>query len=150
MKPPDQWPEIDLSFPNRKIVYALFDGDELVYVGKSINGFDRVREHASGKTEIHFDSARFMICPTDIDLPTLEAILIVKYKPKHNRNLPQNEIYHPPRKLSQTLELSPRQLDALLSQLSPVFTTRNERNNHSFYNVFEAENILNGETKHGV
>lgn len=63
-------------------VYLLFSGDEIVYVGQTINRVVvRLFQHVSDKS---FDS--FTIIPCSIDkLDFFETFLIYKFKPKYNK-----------------------------------------------------------------
>lgn len=64
-------------------VYFLFDKDELVYIGKTINIHQRVYQHKSTKT---FDSYSFIESNFD-DYEFLERIYINIHKPKYNIDL---------------------------------------------------------------
>lgn len=64
-------------------IYFLFKGDEIVYVGQSLNIFHRVEGHkAEGSKE--FDSACFFECPVD-KLDEYEIIAIRALAPKYNK-----------------------------------------------------------------
>ena len=71
-------------------VYFLFDGDELVYVGKSKNIMARIGTHIADEQKT-FDS--FEIFETD-DYSRLEEFLIRLLKPKYNRVVPGTEFEH--------------------------------------------------------
>ncbi len=66
----------------RPIVYFLFQGDEIVYIGSSINGIIRITNHY--KTKL-FDSFSTLECDAD-DCRALEFKYILKYQPKFNIN----------------------------------------------------------------
>lgn len=63
-------------------VYFLFDKDEIVYVGKTINGFKRILSHTNSK---EFDSFSFI----DVEehyLDEIETANILYYEPKYNKS----------------------------------------------------------------
>jgi predicted GIY-YIG superfamily endonuclease len=62
-------------------VYILMQGDEVVYVGQSVNPSARLGKHTQDKV---FDKA--YLIPTNNLLET-EAIYINKFKPKYNKRL---------------------------------------------------------------
>ena len=61
------------------IIYFLFDKDKVVYIGKSIRGQRRIREHADKK----FDSYNFVEVEKE-RLDKVEKEMIMRYKPKYN------------------------------------------------------------------
>jgi excinuclease UvrABC nuclease subunit len=71
-----------IDFPIPEIVsgvYLLFDKDELVYVGKSMDVIRRLKEHKAKK----FDSMKIIKC-SDETSSFLERLLIEYYFPKYN------------------------------------------------------------------
>ncbi len=68
-------------------IYFLFRGDDLVYIGQSINVLGRVTAHTSDKD---FDSFAYLPCP-EKELLAVEALYINEFKPllngRANRNL---------------------------------------------------------------
>tara|TARA_X000001036_G_C20140235_1_gene586998 strand:- start:107 stop:472 length:366 start_codon:yes stop_codon:yes gene_type:complete len=64
----------------RSGVYFLFDGDELIYIGQTINEYQRVAGHFNDKI---FDSYTFMPCLKE-ELNTIESVYIDHFKPKLN------------------------------------------------------------------
>lgn len=62
-------------------VYALWDKDEIVYVGQSTHLGQRIMAHKKNKT---FDSYSFFKCETFDDMDSIEATLIVQLQPKYN------------------------------------------------------------------
>lgn len=62
-------------------VYFLFKGDELEYIGQSINVFRRLNDHLKDKV---FDNYSFVCCDSKYDAEKLEKQLIEKYKPRLN------------------------------------------------------------------
>lgn len=62
-------------------VYFLFNNDELIYIGKSINIFQRLQSHLKDK---YFDSYSFFKCDSEDNATKLEKELIIKLKPKLN------------------------------------------------------------------
>ncbi len=68
----------------RSCVYFLFDGDELVYIGKTTNLYYRIGQHVADGYK-KFD--RFEVFETD-DQDRLEEFLIRLLKPKYNKVVP--------------------------------------------------------------
>lgn len=66
---------------NQSGVYLLFKGDELVYVGKSINLFSRISTHTQSK---RFDSFWFINCPKET-MDESERKLIDLLQPPENK-----------------------------------------------------------------
>jgi predicted GIY-YIG superfamily endonuclease len=62
-------------------VYLLFNNDDLIYIGKSINIFQRLKSHIKDK---YFDSYSFFKCDSEDNATKLEKELIIKLKPKLN------------------------------------------------------------------
>jgi len=62
-------------------VYFLFQGDDLVYIGKAVNLLRRVAGHFGQK---NFDHFSYIVCKRE-ELETLERSAIVKFQPKLNR-----------------------------------------------------------------
>lgn len=63
-----------------KGIYFLYDNDELVYIGRSYNVFDRVSTHAVENIKT-FNNYSYIL--TD-DINDIEKYMIYKYKPKYN------------------------------------------------------------------
>ena len=63
-------------------IYFLFSGDELVYVGKSLNAIARVHSHKKENIK-RFDSYSVIECE-EKELEKLEAEYIKKFKTKYN------------------------------------------------------------------
>jgi hypothetical protein len=66
-------------------LYFLFDKDEIVYVGKTRSGWQRISKHFKDKK---FDSYYFLEMPNTTELQLLydESRYITKYLPKYNKN----------------------------------------------------------------
>lgn len=62
-------------------VYALWEKDEIVYVGQSTNSGQRIAAHKKNKT---FDSYSCFKCKTFDEMDSIEATLIVRLQPKYN------------------------------------------------------------------
>lgn len=75
------------------MIYFLFDGSLIVYIGQSRTGLTRVQAHASSKKYTHF---AWIPCPVHL-LNNTEAYYILKFKPKYNLSLPGNEVYKKPK-----------------------------------------------------
>ena len=67
-------------------VYFLFDGKELVYVGKGWNCFLRIAEHTRKDSDKIFTSWNYIHIEDEAEYNALERKLINKYSPKYNRN----------------------------------------------------------------
>jgi hypothetical protein len=65
-------------------IYFLFEGDEIVYVGASVNFVERIGAHASGQYKKKFDSFTAIPVPDGISPLNLEYAYIAKYRPKLN------------------------------------------------------------------
>jgi hypothetical protein len=75
---------------NGGVIYLLFNGNKIVYVGQSKDSlFGRIEHH---KTDKKFDSFSFFDCSIH-ELDDKEAELIIKHKPKYNKSLPGNSVY---------------------------------------------------------
>ncbi len=68
-------------------IYFLFDGQELVYVGKGWNCLLRVAEHTRKDSDKKFTSWNYMYIENDRECNELERELIRTYKPKFNKAL---------------------------------------------------------------
>ncbi|MDT8901154.1 GIY-YIG nuclease family protein [Anaeroselena agilis] len=79
----------------QSIIYFLFKGDEVVYVGQSKHGVSRVFAHihqSPGDYKKSFD--RFTITPCEeSELNNLEAFYVLKFKPKYNKVFPKSDKY---------------------------------------------------------
>lgn len=65
-------------------VYFLFDGNEIVYIGKSWNCFLRIAEQT--RTDKIFTSWNYIHIENETECNALKIELISKYSPKYNRN----------------------------------------------------------------
>ena len=68
-------------------IYFLFDGQELVYVGKGWNCLLRIAEHTRKDSDKKFTSWNYMYIENDRERNELERALIRTYKPKFNKAL---------------------------------------------------------------
>jgi hypothetical protein len=76
-------------------VYFLIDCQEIVYVGKSINVKNRLRQHSESgqygmEYEKNFNRFFFINCQLE-ELDELEAYYILKFRPKYNISIPRGE-----------------------------------------------------------
>lgn len=62
-------------------VYVLFDGNNVVYVGQSVNPMSRIGTHNRDKTFTHY---RIMAC-LKRRMNYWESLLISRYKPRYNK-----------------------------------------------------------------
>lgn len=66
-------------------IYFLYDGDELIYIGKSLAGIEgRISAHHVEHTNY---SKLLLLDKTDEEIGTIEIALIQKYQPKENKQL---------------------------------------------------------------
>lgn len=66
-------------------IYALYDGNQLVYIGESMNVYSRIGRHVNdGKKMFNNFSIFFMPKMSLKKLEGLEAHLILHYRPKYN------------------------------------------------------------------
>lgn len=73
-------------------IYALFNKDELVYIGQSSNLYLRVLEHiVEGKKD--FDGIKCAYNNKLLDIQVMETILISKLKPKLNKLIVDIDFY---------------------------------------------------------
>jgi excinuclease UvrABC nuclease subunit len=85
-------------------IYFLFDGDEIVYIGKSINIESRVVNHR-GQGEKEFDSYSFVEVHDELLRNHLEAYYIYTVSPKYNSVVPPNNRYFPLYQLKKRLKM---------------------------------------------
>lgn len=75
-----------------KAIYCFYSKDnEILYIGKTIDVQNRLRQHWSGKTNTQycfyeFDKAYIYYIDRETDLDELETILINTLKPKYNKD----------------------------------------------------------------
>lgn len=70
-----------------KGVYFLYDGDEIVYVGKSGDIYRRIYEHSSGRAKGEkkkFDSWKYVRIDDEDERAEFEEICINMFRPKYN------------------------------------------------------------------
>lgn len=66
-------------------IYFLFDGDELVYIGKGWNCLLRVAEHTRKDSDKSFNSWSYIPIDDKNEYCRLEKELIKKFSPKYNK-----------------------------------------------------------------
>ncbi len=95
-------------------LYALFQGDVLVYIGQSLNVHKRVLTHMlEGKKD--FDSYR--VIPTlASELSESEVAYIVEFKPLYNANIPPNNRYKSINFVKKNYEIHGLKLKKLIRQ----------------------------------
>lgn len=71
------------------LIYMLIKNNEIVYVGQTTKGFQRILHHYLDKD---FDKIFTQPC-NNKDLDKLEVTYIIKYRPKYNTVLPRNNEY---------------------------------------------------------
>lgn len=75
----DEMALVALPWAKASGVYFLLDGDEVVYVGQSVNVYSRIGQH----TDKRFDRYAFVPCPVDA-LNKLESLYIHCLRPRLN------------------------------------------------------------------
>lgn len=65
-------------------IYFLFDGDELVYIGKGWNCLLRIAEHTRKDSNKKFTSWEYLHIEDKTEYSRLEKKLIKLYSPKYN------------------------------------------------------------------
>ena len=66
-------------------IYFLFDGDDLVYIGKGWNCLLRVAEHTRKNSNKKFTSWNYLKIESEKEYSALEKVLIQKYTPRYNK-----------------------------------------------------------------
>ena len=66
-------------------IYFLFEGDELVYIGKGWNCLLRVAEHTRKDSDKKFTSWNYISVDDINEYNRIERELIKKYNPKYNK-----------------------------------------------------------------
>ena len=66
-------------------LYFLFDGDELVYIGKGWNCLLRVAEHTRKESHKQFTSWSVLPIENEAEYSRLERELIQEYAPRYNK-----------------------------------------------------------------
>lgn len=66
-------------------VYFLYDGDELVYIGKGWNCLLRVAEHTRKDSDKKFTSWSYVAVEQESAYRALAKELISRYSPKYNK-----------------------------------------------------------------
>lgn len=79
----DPYAQIKMRNHSHPLIYFLFNGDDLVYVGKTTKGLARVYQH----TDKAFTHIVIQYCSLEY-LDELEQAYIVIYKPKYNIVVP--------------------------------------------------------------
>lgn len=65
-------------------VYALWRGEEIVYIGQSTNLLGRIGAHTKTK---EFDYYSYYTCRDQLEMDNIESVLIYKFKPIYNKAL---------------------------------------------------------------
>ena len=63
------------------VVYALWDNDEIVYIGKTTQLGQRITAHARTKEFTHYSTYE---CEDELQMEILEDEMILGYQPKYN------------------------------------------------------------------
>jgi hypothetical protein len=80
------------NFEKIRGIYFLLENDELVYIGQSTNIMARISHHIADPDK-SFNQHTIMPVVPEVSLNDLEAILILKYKPKYNTSIPVNAFF---------------------------------------------------------
>jgi hypothetical protein len=70
-------------------IYALYDGDNCIYVGQTINIKNRVMAH---KRQRQFDRVDYKLT-TELSANDCESLSIVNLQPSQNGHLPKNNLF---------------------------------------------------------
>lgn len=107
--------------PIRKLrgVYLLWRGDEVVYVGQSVNIQQRIGVHLANPKK-DFDAITYAIVESG-DLNEIEAELIVKFNPCLNNELPRNNKYVTKSHVKKHWGLGGWDLRKILKGVNPVW-----------------------------
>lgn len=77
--------------PNYNYIYFLISKEyEIVYIGSTCNIYTRLSSHLNSNK--NFESIKFFQVPKEI-ASEIEADLIIKYDPKYNLCIPNNELW---------------------------------------------------------
>jgi len=71
-------------------IYALCRGDEVIYIGQSVNVYSRVREHYNHRQQKYWDRVFVLWC-SPVDLNRTETQMIHHFRPEHNRHIPTGD-----------------------------------------------------------
>ena len=77
-------------YPKETFVYFLLKNKEVVYVGQTINGLNRIKQHFI-ENKKDFDDYKTVSC-IRAKLNELENYYIIKYQPKYNKILNHEKI----------------------------------------------------------
>lgn len=75
---------VSATIPNYKMVYQLWFGNEIIYIGKTDSFHKRLVAHSKDKT---FDSVKIALCKSTYDQDCVENKLIDLFRPKLNLSL---------------------------------------------------------------
>lgn len=106
-----------MDLPCESGVYFLLLGDEIVYVGQSVNIYTRVTQHLATK---NFDGFAYIPCAKD-SLDVLESLYIHVLRPKHNGRWQSAAGMCAPLRLDELISLS--------TQKKQRLEVKNERTN---------------------
>ena len=85
-------------------IYFLINGDEIVYVGQSVDIYSRISQHSKDVLKT-FDNFYILECPAE-HLSILEAHFIFKFHPFLNSTFPTNHAYKSFNQLKKLLNFS--------------------------------------------
>lgn len=100
---------------NGDFVYLLLKGDDVVYVGQSINYTARIASHKHDKD---FDSFDLVPVSPHEDLNLIEFAYIAKFQPKHNKMFPTLSFLWTERQLNMAIELD-KKIGSIFNKHSP-------------------------------
>ena len=75
---------VDVTEYTKSCVYILMDGTEIVYIGQSVCGLERIADHK--RRNLKFDRVMHLSVPTG-ELDDVERLYISIYRPKYNSHL---------------------------------------------------------------
>ena len=83
----------EITIPQERAIYGLYQNGVLMYIGSTKNLRKRISHHTYEKCEntfTYFDSFSYTLIPDKKDMLSMEALEILKNKPKWNKILHSN------------------------------------------------------------
>lgn len=118
-------------------VYFLLDNNEIVYVGSTKNGEQRIFQHCNSK---HFDSYSLIEVNENILLDT-ENKYILEFKPKYNKAINISKDYLSPRYFKDQYGISKNILNYMEKHFN-ISTVENVANIRKVYNIKQVKSAF--------
>ena len=133
-----------LKYP-KAFVYALLDGDEIVYIGKTISGIARIYSHMKNKD---FDGYAILdhnsFCKDEEyfieHIKEYESLVILLLNPKYNKTISTQEHFCTLSVLINEYKLSDNQIVQVIRNAEEYYCS-----DKPYYNKVDVFNIINGE-----